>query len=183
LQRRGLVESHLSIAPREGRDFFAKRNENQLLCPVEIRIDETLQVARERWKEERCCGGTVVVELVKPDPFFFFFCSTRCSSQTQAPRRALDAGERLLTVSGSTSSTVPRLSALKENVVRALEAPLRAADMRVCEREPRMSDSFDAVQQRTQTESQEVEGDITTGVDSRADIIFKGAEQDQSWWM
>jgi hypothetical protein len=67
---------------------------------------------------------------------------------------------------------------LKENVVRALEAPLRAADMRVCEREPRMSDYFDAVQQRTQTESQEVEdGDITTGVDSRADIIFKGAER------
>jgi hypothetical protein len=65
---------------------------------------------------------------------------------------------------------------LKENVVRALEA--RAADMRVCEREPRMSDYFDAVQQRTQTDSQEVEdGDITTGVDRRADIIFKGAER------
>jgi hypothetical protein len=41
-----------------------------------------------------------------------------------------------------------------------------------------MSDCFDAVQQRTQTDSQEVEdGDITTGVDSRADIIFKGAER------
>jgi hypothetical protein len=35
-ERRGPVESHLSIAPREGIDFFAKRDEDHLLCPIEI---------------------------------------------------------------------------------------------------------------------------------------------------
>jgi hypothetical protein len=45
--RRGFVESHLSIAPREGMDFFGDRDEDHLLCPVEIRIDEAVEVARE----------------------------------------------------------------------------------------------------------------------------------------
>jgi hypothetical protein len=48
-----LVESHLSIAPREGIDFFAKRDEYLLLCPVEIRIDEAVQVAGETRKETK----------------------------------------------------------------------------------------------------------------------------------
>jgi hypothetical protein len=52
-ERRGLVESHLSIAPREGRDFFAERDEYLLLCPVEIRIDEAVQVAWETRKEAK----------------------------------------------------------------------------------------------------------------------------------
>jgi hypothetical protein len=48
--RSGPVESHLSIAPREGIDFFAKRDEYHLLFPVEIRIDEALQVTWETLK-------------------------------------------------------------------------------------------------------------------------------------
>jgi hypothetical protein len=50
LQRRGLVESDLSIAPREGIDFFTKRAEYLLLFPVEIRIDDAVQIARETQK-------------------------------------------------------------------------------------------------------------------------------------
>jgi hypothetical protein len=45
------VESHLSIAPGERRDFFGERNEDLLLSPLEIRIDEAVQVTgkgRER---------------------------------------------------------------------------------------------------------------------------------------
>jgi hypothetical protein len=38
-----LVESHLSITPGEGIDFFAKRDEDLLPSPVEIRIDEAVQ--------------------------------------------------------------------------------------------------------------------------------------------
>jgi hypothetical protein len=52
-ERRGPVESDLSIAPREGMDFFAKRDEYFLPFPVEIRIDEAVQVARERKQEHR----------------------------------------------------------------------------------------------------------------------------------
>jgi hypothetical protein len=38
-------ESHFSIAPGEKRrDFFRERNEDQLLSPLEIRIDEAVQV-------------------------------------------------------------------------------------------------------------------------------------------
>jgi hypothetical protein len=62
-ERRGLVESHLSIAPREGIDFFAKRDEDHLLCPVEIRIDEAVQVAWETRKhhcQDRLSAGRAV---------------------------------------------------------------------------------------------------------------------------
>jgi hypothetical protein len=45
------VQSDLSIAPREGRDFFGERNEDCLLFPIEIRIDEAVKVAWERWKK------------------------------------------------------------------------------------------------------------------------------------
>jgi hypothetical protein len=44
-------ESDLSIASGERRDFFRERNEDQLLIPLEIRIDEAVQVTgkgRER---------------------------------------------------------------------------------------------------------------------------------------
>jgi hypothetical protein len=70
-ERRGLVESHLSIAPREGIDFFAKRDENHLLSPVEIRIDETMQVARERWKDKShyLYVGSVAVDDPKQSLF------------------------------------------------------------------------------------------------------------------
>jgi hypothetical protein len=34
-------------------DFFAKRDENHLLFPFEIRIDEAVQVARETRKEAK----------------------------------------------------------------------------------------------------------------------------------
>jgi hypothetical protein len=50
-ERRGLGESDLSISPREGIDFFAKRDEYLLLFPVEIRIDEAVQVGGETRKE------------------------------------------------------------------------------------------------------------------------------------
>jgi hypothetical protein len=52
-KRRGLIESDFSIAPREGIDFFAKRDEYPLLYPVEIRIDEAVQVAREAQKRHQ----------------------------------------------------------------------------------------------------------------------------------
>jgi hypothetical protein len=36
------IESHLSIAPGERRDFFGERNEDQLLARLEIGIDEAV---------------------------------------------------------------------------------------------------------------------------------------------
>jgi hypothetical protein len=50
--RIGLVESHLSIAPREGIDFFAKRDKDLLPSPVEIRIDQAVQVTWETRKNK-----------------------------------------------------------------------------------------------------------------------------------
>jgi hypothetical protein len=62
-ERSGLVESDLSIAPREGMDFFGKTNEYRLLFPVEIRIDETVEVARERRKSKREKPSAVYVGI------------------------------------------------------------------------------------------------------------------------
>jgi hypothetical protein len=50
------VESDLSIASGERRDFFGERNEDHLLSPLEIRIDEAVQVTgkgRERRKRRK----------------------------------------------------------------------------------------------------------------------------------
>jgi hypothetical protein len=57
--RRGPVESHLSIAPREGIDFFAKRDEDLLLFPLKIRIDNAVEVARETRKHVLDLESTV----------------------------------------------------------------------------------------------------------------------------
>jgi hypothetical protein len=43
-----MVESHLSIAPGERRDFFGERNEDHLIVPLEIRIHEAVQVTGKR---------------------------------------------------------------------------------------------------------------------------------------
>jgi hypothetical protein len=43
-ERERPVESDLWIAPGERRDFFGERNEDKLLSPLEIRIDEPVQV-------------------------------------------------------------------------------------------------------------------------------------------
>jgi hypothetical protein len=52
LREGGLVESHLSVAPREGIDFFGGRNE-----AFEIRIDDALQVTWETRKTNCRCAG------------------------------------------------------------------------------------------------------------------------------
>jgi hypothetical protein len=60
-ERECVRESHLSIAPGERRDFFEERYEDHLLSPLEIRIDEAVQVTgkgRERRKRSETQSHT-----------------------------------------------------------------------------------------------------------------------------
>jgi hypothetical protein len=55
-ERECFLESHLSIVPGERRDFFRERNEDHFLSPLEIWIDDAVQVTgkgRERRNRRR----------------------------------------------------------------------------------------------------------------------------------
>jgi hypothetical protein len=67
-------------------------------------------------------------------------------------------------------------AALKISVANALAAPMRGVGLTVQENEPHMSTHFEPAQpqQTTQTESQDQdEFEVTPGVESRADLLFK----------